>query len=296
MEINKHNKFSVFIGYEITLACNNRCDYCHILNDLDNSKTINEHIYNTTIEKILDFSDKNPEYSIDVDVIGGDPLVVVDKTIDFISKLQKENINISVLTNLNFNPESSNVKKILDALKKYNFKLTISWHKSSNVDYIKRNLMLISEITSDLNVLILMDDSNLDSVYQHFLWVKEYTKFNVYHKEIINADIKFTRYDDVLFKKMNSMITLNEFILKIDDKNVDINDYVFFKTFQSQYMKKCKLSGFNIKFNGDIISRCRYEIKSNIENGIQFKDVICYNDHCGCNDVLYKKIIKKKSI
>ena len=116
-EMNLHNKGNIKLNYDITLACNNRCSYCYALDYLDNSKIINEEVFQNVIKYV------NELENVYLSILGGEPLLVYDKLIEFFGKIKCD--YTEVISNFNFNPNSIQMKVAKDLNTNFSIKLVL---------------------------------------------------------------------------------------------------------------------------------------------------------------------------
>lgn len=291
---NKSNEYLLAVQYDITLSCNNRCSYCCRLDLLDNKKLFNKEIFDEVIKQTLDFTNNNTHYITHIELLGGDPLVVIDETIEFIKKLQHPRIKVTITTNLNFNPEGETIQKLLTAKNKYNFELRCSWHESSNEDWLKTNVKTFEDI---LKIAFLMSDTNYLKVNEIVDWALKNTIVNYEVTSIrLGNIITYTDYESEIYKKIRFHDRCVDTINDIDGKILSKADLFFAKNISKSFRAICKFSHFDVKFDGRILSACEYSITNNnyhIKNGFPIKDVFCHEKVCMCDTQLYKKLYKK---
>ena len=297
--MNLHNKDHIVFHYDMTLACNNRCPYCFKLSELDNDKFFNEKIYNATLNALINFKDKT-NYKITVDLIGGDSLMIVDKAIYFMNKLEENNIESVLFTNFNFEKNSDQIKNIIEYCDTHKrIMLNISWHQSSNQTYMKENLKLIKD---DSIILFVLSETNINFVYDSILWLKNNTKLN-YVVEFIRDNYEskeFTKFDNekvkyILENSYNSTSKENTNILDNEIFDVEKSKKYDLVNIAKQNHVICQLSQLRIDYYGNISSTCGYHFDGgNIINGIpEIKNVYC-NNSCICGTFNYKKIGKER--
>lgn len=292
---NKKNEFLLALSYDITMACNNRCAYCSRLSELDNAKITNPEVFEEVIKQIKMFREKNPEYNIYLELLGGDPLVVIDKTIELIERLQDLNITLVVFSNFNFNPNGTTIKKLLSCKENNKFNLMCSWHESSNESWVKENLIKFQDITKPL---FLINHSTLNKVEELIDWVIENTNM-LYELKIItgyHGKLTFTEFENEIFNKITSNDRFSDLSNDLDDKTYNFKETKKFDlhNISRQFRTICKLAQFDIGFDGKVNTACEYKISHNISDGFPIKDIFCHNKTCLCDTQLYKKLYEKR--
>lgn len=289
--MNKHNKDLIILHYDITLACNNRCDYCYALDYLDNSKLINEDTFYNTIKAINEI--KKP---IKVDILGGEPLLVVDKIRELLQKTSKDT-EYSIFTNLNFNSTSNKIKKISDILDEFNnTKLMISWHMSSNKNNIMSNILALKN-KNIIVTLLVNDNNNQDLLNISKFLIENGVRYVVEFLRDKDGTTELTDYDNTEYKELmrNSYDVNNKNML--DDVEYSLEDILkmgYLDIAKTHYVI-CKLMQLKIDYDGNVTPIC-----SNIHNighirdGINIKDILCNKFSCLCSTMNYKKIMSKR--
>lgn len=290
LEMNKHNKNIINLHYDITLACNNRCSYCYAFNDLDNNKLFNGEIFEQTIKAVNNI-DKN-EYIVELDFLGGEPLLVYEKVFEFIERVP--NVFFTITSNINFDPESKRIKDLIEFLNNKNVLLMASWHDSSNQHFFKTNILKLKKYVV---VTLILDDNNLDKVYEYSLFLRQHNiKYDIEfiydnsNSKMTNIDNKF--YIDIIKHSRNN----NILITKFDDKL-----YTYAEAIESDllnisfnYHTICNLTQLKINYNGIIGLICNNPFKlGHIKDGIHIKNLYCKDYNCRCSLKNYKKLTKK---
>lgn len=291
MDFNEHNKNTINIHYDITLACNNRCPYCYKLDRLDNTKVFNEDTFDSVIEQVSKIKD----YKIIVDLVGGEPLLVVDKAIEFVERVAGDNVFVEIITNFNF-PDGETIDKLVKLREtNKNFGVTASFHDSSNSNYVKNNIIRCVDFCT---VNFLIDNKNLYGVYERVLWAKNIAKVK-YSVEGIIVDEKntFTLLNNLIFKEIARSSLDNQDLVVIDGKSYDYiqSMKMDFLNISKQYYTICKMSQFMIDFDGNISSVCGYPYNGgNVRDGLEVKDIFCNGYSCRCTTSAYKRLVKER--
>jgi sulfatase maturation enzyme AslB (radical SAM superfamily) len=159
-EMNLHNKDKVKLHYDITLSCNNRCEYCYALEELDNSKLFDSDTFENFIDqcnKLGEQSESN-EPEVHVDILGGEPLLLLDKVFELIDRVKHNNFRI--FSNFNFkNKEKIEMLKNFVLTSDKNIQIFVSVHESSNQEILKRNILYIKDL---VEITLLLNDDNID--------------------------------------------------------------------------------------------------------------------------------------
>lgn len=294
IQYNKHNEFLVEFNFEITLKCNNRCEYCYALDYLDNNTTINKDVFYETIKQINKFHRENPEYKIVVGVLGGEPLLVKKQLIEFIEALD-DDIYIDVYANLNYKGTH------LLGLEKYkNVKITCSWHVSSDPDFIKYN---IENYPGQIEIAFFLNGENTKEMVEHVKWA--YEKDIEYRVESIRDHNQqhyphaFQDYDSEEYKffhQTSREIRRGHFIRRgewqEEDTDLGLNpDEV--RRVSSYFHTICKINQYHISFDGTVSPPCQYPGKYHISEGLQIVRTYCKGWDCICESFAYKQLRPK---
>lgn len=300
MEFNKQNEFVYEIHYDISLACNNRCDYCFQLPYLDNSKLFNEEVFENVIKGINQFKEQNPEYKLEIFIKGGEPLLLIDKVTEFIERVYTENVtNIHIYTNLNFKANGSKISKIIDIHNRIPFNLIVSVHDASNIDWIKENIQLIKSTSTGKHFVdIISRDSNIDFAIEFAEWMLD--NYGPYSYSISNVVISGVSMLDYTSPRISHILE-HQFVLTdeviIDDRLYTTKEVIDldFKNISKQYVTLCKINAASIRYDGEIKTLCQHPWASDISKGIEIQKVFCNNYTCSCNCRSYKQLMKEKA-
>lgn len=292
IEMNKHNKDLVVLSYEMTLACNNRCSYCYALDYLDNSKIINEEVFNDTIKSFSEYINST-QNTVKIDILGGEPLLVIDYVKEFIDKTNSKNSTYTIFTNLNFKT-STRIQKVHDLLNNNsNVLLNISWHKSSDQEKMKQNIIRLK----DLNILIvfLVNDNNFEEVHSNMLWLKQNTNCN-YTIEFLrdkNNESELTDFNNYYYKELLKYSQDRNYKNMLDDKEYSVSEILEmgFLDVAKKYTTVCQLTQLKVDYNGNLCIICANPYSfGNIKNGITIKEIFCNKYSCLCSTNNYKKL------
>lgn len=286
IEVNTQYKNHYYIEYFITLACNNRCEYCYVLDDLDNKLLFNEEVFYKTIEAFKEFS--TPDVTLDIALFGGDPLLVGPRLIEFMEEL-KDYANFIIFSNFNYPPKSKNIKVLEEYVKdKSNVEFYVSWHESSDIEYVKQNILTFKDRAF---VSLMCSNDTIDIMHEHYQWLKEQEIYNVNVKPIVGGeplDFDNPKYLDIVndSKFMEECKTFNgETVIgkELDD----------LRSIALTHMTICEVTSMKILYDGSITTICDYPMKGHIDTGIPKLGMKFCRHHCRCHLTNYRKVGKK---
>lgn len=295
-EMILHNKNKVKLHYDITLACNNRCEYCYALEDLDNSKLFDSDTFENFIDqcnKLGEQSESN-EPEVHVDILGGEPLLLLDKVFELIDRVKHNNFRI--FSNFNFkNKEKIEMLKNFVLTSDKNIQIFVSVHESSNQEILKRNILYIKDL---VEITLLLNDNNIDYNFEFYTFLKE-NKIKYGVEELINSDgsSSFSKIQNEKFKEM--IQNSNMFVDKV---SIDSEVFTHLEVLENDLLNIsskcrtiCELSELRIKYNGDIEPICNNPIKlGNIFDSLIIKNIYCNSFNCRCSANSYKKLFNYK--
>lgn len=284
--MNKANRDVIQIHYDVTLACQNRCEYCYALSYLDNSRIFNEEVFNKVRDEIAKLK------NVSLSLLGGEPLL---SHVERYSEFQVD--ELIVYSNMNFGEKK--FREILSRMN-YPFRFITSFHQSSDIEDVKRNVLIANEIRP-VEVSFLLSRYNFDFVYENVQWALEHNlEFSInilrdFLKEDMFTEIENEKYQYMLERSMRNMDSTIE--CTIDDVEYTSQEAqrLDFKNISRQYYVQCQLSILSVSFEGLISAPCGYDYKSHIDNGIEIKDVFCSNHTCRCDITSYKKLLRSKN-
>jgi organic radical activating enzyme len=283
---NKQNEFEYEIHFDISLACNNRCHYCFMLPQLDNSLKWNEEVFEKAIKEINDFTQSHKDYHFDIFLKGGEPMLVMDKSAEFIERVTHDNTFVLMFSNMNYKPGGSKIQK----LKKVRDKVFVicSVHESSNHDFVKANIL---DINPEIHLILGKD--NVDFIYDFAKWTLD--NGLEYSVGYYNDVHQFMRSDKLDFIEQNGSRIENKVI--IDDTHYTAREAqeLDFKNISSQYHTICKINQFHITYDGTIKTLCGFEYERPLDEGLEIKEVFCNGKTCYCDTNSYKKLLKEKN-
>lgn len=303
IEFNKHNEFVWQLNYDMVLACNNRCDYCYQLPILDNEKLFNREMFETVIKQIGEFKQKYPEYRLDICLLGGEPLLIVNKVLEFIERVQDDKTTIHILTNFNFKPNTAKINRLFEAFATGKFSIMVSVHDSSRLDWVFENIKRFRTVRTpdDTAAYILSRKTNLPFVRDFAgRMIAEFGPKSYKIRSIVDAPNRdkpdLFDWDD---PDVQDIVENSD--LSGDDVNMDGQWFdstqsrkMDLKNISSQYYTICKVNSHTIDFYGKVTTRCEHPLSSHISEGITPKEVYCHNYNCQCNTDAYKKLLRPK--
>ena len=290
IEYNPHRKHQVWFGFEITLKCNNRCDYCYALDRLDNRTLTNDEVFYATIKALNDFVISHPNYEVTVNLLGGEPLLVKDKCIEFIDSIPSS-INVEIYANLNYNG------KHLQGLEKFdNTRIICSWHESSDPELIKNNL---ENYTGKIETCLFVTDNNWPEFSKYARWCADRNimfRIESVREQPSNVYL-FTQWESEeyyeLLKLSREVRKAHNYKEKEEDTDIGLNPDEI-RHVSKMYHTLCTINQYNIRYFGDIISGCGYPYENDIWSGLEVKEVYCPGYMCYCDIASYKKLAAKK--
>ena len=295
LEMNVHNKNVVSFHYDITMACNNRCSYCYMLPHLDNALKVNRETIDNVKKSIKDLQIERPELQITLVFVGGEPLLVLDEVKEIMEHLDGPNIKFQIFSNANFKPGGSKIAKLIALREKFkNFVVKISWHDSSNQDFLKANIKACEDFAC---LTFLVQDSNFDKTYERYQWVQNETKAVYNFEEIRDEHGKsfFTKPDDPRYIELLQNCKDRDLVNTIGDKIYNIVESQELLEISRKYYTICQVSEMCIKYNGDLVPMCFNQSEfGNVRDGIKIHTKYCDNYHCRNVTCTYKRLGKEK--
>lgn len=292
IEMNKHNKDRLTIFYDITLACNNRCEYCYASNYLDNTKLFNHDVF----EKFKKaFNDLDRSNEIELFILGGDPFFT-----DYIQRLNEldyTNVSLSIYSNLNF-PFSVLCKR-LDMLKNLDFDVIGSYHESSNIDYFKRNILYLKDGSE---VIFLVSPRNISSIEKEVNWCDDngipYTITPLGENGKLDS-VRFKRYDLAYQERVDKLLggSVESNFVNLEGYMLDAREIYKYDLHKisHNFFLLCKLSWMKVSYYGEVTALCSYNCSYDISEGFKSQTVLCSNNDCRCDNTLYKKLLRGKN-
>lgn len=301
IEFNKHLENDYHIHYSISMACNNRCSYCHVLDKLDNAELFDRDMFEKVIETINKFKQENPELKFSIFVKGGEPLLVVDRVIEFFERVKCERTELYVFSNFNFKPGGSKINKLYEYSKTQKFSIICSVHESSNHSFVKKNIEMFKD---NVEVHFLLDNKNVNFVYDYSRWLMDTIGARPHHSYVVK-DIRI----NIGYKKKATTDYTDEkvqYILEHSDQfdgNTMMGDKLYtaqetikmdLKNISKKYWTICNPNQFDIGYDGSTKILCEYPYKSHIDKGLEKKQVLCPGYTCVCGTDQYKKLLGER--
>ena len=298
IEFNKQHEHLFTVSYSITMACNNRCPYCSVYQNLDNSLLYDQDMIDLVIEKIQQFRIKNPDYKVKLQFKGGEPLLVAGKVVEMMEALEDDRTEFLILSNLNFKPGGSKMSDI----KKYgstNPRCTIlcSVHEVSDHNFVKQNILDLRDM---VETKFLLDNTNIGFVYDYaHCAVDNSLPFSFkdirdnkigYKASKFNFEDKRVRYLLDNHDEYSSDVTFGDKRIPAREaKEMDLSNI------SQQYWTICRLASFNVKYDGRITSAsCGYPVNGHISKGFELKEFLCHGYECYCSTDDYKKLLRER--
>lgn len=274
-QMNRQNKGFYSIDYDITMACNNRCEYCYILDKLDNRLMFNNEVYEQVISAINNF-----DGHLRVSLLGGDPLLIPEKVKEFTERVKYP---VTIYTNLSY-PE-----RFIHIVKDINAKFIVSWHDSSKHHWVKHNILLLRD---KIEPLLIIGKDNIDLMYEHSVWLKEnhipYKIQFIHGDNGIDVDMR-----DLKIKEMYKNNIINQFDT-IDDKVYTPEESIKEDLINIALKRKviCELAVVRIKYDGRITPLCNNPVDlGHIKDGLNFKKTACSGYSCLCDTFNWKVLL-----
>lgn len=272
-KVNEYNKGVREIHYDMTMACNNRCPYCHVLDQLDNAEKFSDKVFEKVIKDVNDYIEKNPDLKFRLFLKGGEPFLVAPKIKEYYDRITKFDM-FSVFSNLNF-PEKFFNRRIKYLTPDMN--ILCSWHPSSDDANVSRNILKLKEEGIPVEVMLLVSEETKQDVIQKWKWCRE--NEIRYTIQLIEEEDQYTAEVDDSVKEMFETAIDNG--RKYSEKNI-LDSYDRFV--------RCELFSCTIGYNGLIRSTCDYRVTSLDD----MQMVVCHNKKCRCNYDNFKEVIREK--
>jgi len=310
IKFNEFMKDKIIFSYEISLACNLRCSYCYELKFLDNKKTHNSEIANLVIEKLTEFKKENPNIELELDLLGGDPLMAPN-LIEFVTELSKIDIVIWIVTNLTFSKER--VEEVGKLLELPNVGISATWHDNINDDVFKENVLVLKKYAKKRTIQVkdhwmeynfyisfVLFNENKDMLKRANWALDNGIMYGVTH--FYDKQKRFQTYDS--WNKSTKFVFDNSVNAKYDlilgDKKLTPQEYQELELYQIAEKNNvvCEPLNFNISYFGDVNLSCQMKNKKthlyNIRDGLKRFRLFCPGGDCYCSEFGYKEIHGEK--
>lgn len=294
--MNANREYDIHICYDITLACNNRCEYCYCLDALDNKKKWNEDTFQSFKRELSKLSD----YRIRVSLVGGEPLVIHDR-LHRVKELPIDSLQI--ISNLNF-PERNFEKILANVVDANPNLLAVSWHPSSKLDDVRRNVLRAKEAGLNVVISYLLDKDNLDDVWNEAHWALDNDIWFVVDIIHTNGEDRFTDKDNPRYIKLLHLSQrlpvdlqiIDPLTVTIDESTYDQVDIMKqdLKEISKRYYTQCKHTALDVHFDGSYDVQCGHPLTGHLDDGLEIKSVLCNQYTCDKNVTTYKKLLKRR--
>jgi len=308
---NSYMKNKLIYSYDITMRCNLRCSYCYAFDSLDNKKGGNREVAKKVIQAFKDFKEKYPNHMIELDLLGGDPLVA-ENIWDFLDEFLPIGYDLWIVTNLLMGNKT--LTKAKEYLNKYkNLGICATWHNEIDDNKFKENLLFFKDSIRPF-------DSKVDEVtYSNF--VASFVLFNgnkgMYEKAKFltenGIDYGITiLYDDQMLYRSETKEEWTEETKWVwrnstnyrktrwewDNKLITLDEFEDRKLYQisHHYNLVCYPNNWHIRYDGEIYNSCNYEprIRKHIDDGIHPVRLYCKDMDCKCSVTACKEVYSKR--
>ena len=290
-----------YVSYDITMNCNMRCEYCYVLDKLDNKKKGNLFIQGMVLRKFERFLKKYKDLSVEFDVLGGEPLLFkgLRAFVEKLIVLQNKYSNFKLITITTNATVLNNDILNLDYNPKIHF--VISYHNSiKSIDKLKTNLIAFGKITDyvTLTILLFKKDINISNILLLLKFCDEHN-INTTSIDVNDGGDGFEFVDKELYKLITSKTSNYK-----DIKRYPFNgEMVSMKEIHDNnwYIEKdviCTMACFNIDYEGNIHAECNYQLPhANIKTSdININKLHCVNTSCMGETGLNQKKIECKML
>lgn len=309
---NAHMKDKLVFSYEITLACNLRCEYCYVHDLLDNSLKSNPDVSKLVVEKIKEYKELYPNRPFELDLLGGDPLVA-GNIWEFLDEVLQLDIDVWIVTNLMMGKKV--LTKAKEYLKKYpRLGIAATWHTAIKDEKFKENLLFFKDAIrpywsrSDetyyenfITSFVLFNEN--DDMYKKAKWCKEndigYGFTQLYEDQMQYRAQRIDEWTEETKWVWRNAYDYHATRYEWDGVPITLEEYERDELYQISYHYNvvCHPLNWHITFNGEVYNSCNYEPRKryNIKEGIQPMRLYCRDMDCKCSAHGYKETYGKRS-
>jgi len=311
-KFNEYMRHKVILSYDISMACNLRCEYCYMLDTLDNTKTHDPEMSVLVIKQLAKFKEENPEIELELDILGGEPLMAPN-LFGFVEELSKIDIVIWVVTNL-MTTDTEKMGKLRQLMELPNVGVACTWHDGVDDNRFKRNLLFMKESMEHRDFGIKEKRINTNFVVSFVLyndnkgmiekteWLTDkgiqYGMTHLYDKDDRRVE-KFSEFTDETKEVYKTTMQYNyDFFL--DDRKVTTEEFENEELYKvaDNYRVVCEPLNYCISYDGKVILSCKKTSKIrytyHISEGIQPMRIFCEGGDCYCSYYGYKEVHGKK--
>lgn len=309
-QFNAQMRKQLVLIYEVSLACNLRCSYCSVLHRLDQKKNNNPELDQVVVQRLKDFTEENPDWQVEIQIVGGDPLTKPD-IFEFLDKLLVLNIKVRVITNL-IPTDDTKIDKLVEYFKKHdNIAITASWHADIGAkqdEKYKRNFLRLLEVSKPIynvsggvtvpnivSTAVLFNEH--EGMVEKNAWLREH---NIVHTMSLLHDggERQTYYSDLKpeYKKIFSESAINYSKYFVDDMEIPAPEIERddWHLMANKYYIVCEPINYYLRYNGEVSPSCtttNKKFKYNIfDEPIKVPKMFCPSGDCSCNINCYKEI------
>ena len=311
-EFNAYMRKKMIVSYEITRACNLRCEYCYNLKFLDNAQTHDVDMARMVIDKLTEFKETHPDWELELDILGGDPLMAPN-LFDFVEELAKIDIVIWVVTNL-MTTDREKLTRLRGLMEFPNVGVAATWHDKINNDVFKENMLFMKEsmshrdygikekaVNTNLIASFVLFNDNQDMINKSH-WLRDNDiQYGVthYYDEAQNRHEKYSEFSDATREVFENSIPYG-YDFYLGDEKLTMEQFENMELYKvaDNYRVVCEPLNYNIKYDGEVSLSCKKARKRsldyNIKDGLKPMRLFCDKGDCYCSWYGYKELIGKK--
>lgn len=265
---NEQYQNRLVLNWDIDMKCQNTCDYCCRLDDLNTDK-YSEDVYQGVKRVLLNHLANTEEFDNPDAVLaflGGEPLLQ-KRTFEVVEELsQYDNMFFRIFTNLNFKESFRPLEKLKEFSDKYT--VNVSIHESSNQDWLMTNVLKLNP--ENVECVFVLRDSNMQFIYGWYQFcIRNNLKFKIYEVHNTSYQSLFTLRNDMRYLEM-----------------IEHPNCLFYRT-PKMKMTKCRINNFYVSPTGETDFNCQYLHEGTIDD-IKIRDIFCKCERCVCENDSYK--------